>query len=126
MYLFPLLMSQLFQDTQNTKNDKSYQVIELDDKFQIKIPALGREMSDLNVEINEDIIEITAQAPQLNLPKNHKILWQEFVINDVSYHFRLPNNVKRENVNATLQAGILTIDLVKEQPQRHTVKIDIA
>jgi HSP20 family protein len=119
-------MSQLFQDTRSDKNDSSYQVIELKDEFIIKVPALGCEMSELNVEINDNTLSITAPKPQLSLPENSKVIWQEFVINKMSYQLKLPNNVLVEEIKAILKNGYLNINLPKKEPKSHTIKVDVA
>ena len=126
MYLFPLLMSQLFQDTRSDRNEVPYQVIELKDEFNIVVPALGCDMSELSVEINDNVLSITAPQPQLSLPENSKVIWQEFVMNEMNYQFKLPNNVLIDGIKAMLKNGNLNITLPKKEPKSHTIKVDVA
>ena len=126
MYLFPLMLSQLFNDTSENQRRNAYQVIDLDEEFKIKVSALGCEMTDLEVEVTDHVLTIITKAPQLDLPENAKVIWQEFILDESKLSFNLPNNVNIEDIKATLEKGQLLLTIPKVKPTKKSINIDVA
>lgn len=126
MYIFPLLMSQLFNDLPRTKTSAEYKIATLQDKYEISLPLFGREMSDVNIKVEGDTLSIEAAAPSVSAPENARVIWQELVIDDIKLSFRLPHGVNIEGVSAQLTGGMLTISIPKQAPTIRTIQIEQA
>jgi len=120
------MLSQLFHDTSVNQRREGYQVIDLDEEFKIKVPALGCKMTDLEVEVTDHILTIITKAPQLDLPDNAKVIWQEFILDNSKLSFNLPNNANVEEIKAILEKGQLILTIPKLKPSKRLVDIDIA
>jgi HSP20 family protein len=126
MYIFPLLMSQLFNDLPRAKTSAEYKVTTLQDKYEISLPLFGREMSDINIKVEGDTLTIDAAAPSVGAPENARVIWQELVIDDIKLSFRLPHGVNIEGINAQLTAGMLTVSIPKQAPSTRTILVEPA
>jgi len=127
MYIFPLLMSQLFNDLPRAKAASAeYKVSTLADKYEITLPLFGREMSDVSVRVEGDALSIEAAAPSVGAPEGARVVWQELLIDDVRLTFRLPHGVRVDGVTAQLNGGILTVSIPKQTPAVRTIQVEPA
>ena len=97
------------------------------DRFVITtdMPRIKRE--EINLNVGDDYIEISADHKESEEEKKKKYVRKEQ--SEISVHRRmsLPERVKSSDVKARLDNGVLTIDIPKEQPtpQPKSTKIEI-
>ena len=88
-----------------SENDKEY-------KVEVAAPGMGKD--DFDIELNEE--------------NNYRYLRREFSYEKYQQTLILPDDVDKENINAVVEHGVLTICLPKEQPKvepKISRKIDI-
>lgn len=102
-------------------------ILESDADFRIEVAAPGLEKSDFKVEVNKDILTISAGKEAQNV-EGVKILRREFSFLNFQRSFRLPNSVDVNGIQAGYQNGILTVTLPKRDEARvkPPVNIEIA
>ena len=97
------------------------------DKFVITADMPRIKKDEINLDVGDDYIDISAEHRESDEEKKKKYLRKEH--NEISIHRRmsLPGRVKPENVNAKLNNGILTVELPKEKPtpQPKTTKVKV-
>lgn len=96
------------------ENDKSY-------SMDVFVP--GFQKQDINIEVEKDIIKISANIEEKNEDYNRK----EFSRKSFMRSFTIPEDADMENVSADLKDGILNIIINKksEQDIKTLKKIDI-
>lgn len=97
------------------------------DKFVVTADMPRISKDEINLDVGDDSIDISAEHKESEEEKKKKYIRKEH--SEVSIHRRmsLPGRVKSSEVKAKLNNGILTVDLPKENPtpQPKTTKIDI-
>lgn len=91
-------------------------VSESDKAFSLELSVPGFNKEDIQVEIEKDILKISAKSETKNEEKdvNKKILRQEFKSSSFSRSFSIPENIDTENITASQKDGILSITLPKQ------------
>ena len=91
-------------------------VSESDKEFNIELSVPGFSKEDIKVEIEKDVLKISATSEEKKEEKDSedKILRQEFRSSSFTRSFSLPENVDIENISALQENGILRISLPKQ------------
>lgn len=94
------------------ENEKDY-------KIELAAPGMGKE--DLHVSINDDnelVIAFEKKTENGNEDKENRkkgtYLRREFSYNSFRQSFTLPDDVDRENIAASMEHGVLTVELPKK------------
>ncbi len=102
-------------------------VVEMAEAFRIELALPGLDKSDFQVNIEEDVLKITAHKSR-ELQEGENLKRHEF--GDVKYErsFQLPETIDTENIEATYENGILHITLPKleEAKEKPVRKIEVA
>ena len=97
------------------------------DKFVVTADMPRIKKEEINLDVGDDYIDISAEHKESEEEKKKKNIRKEH--SEVSIHRRMsfPGRVKSSEVKAKLNNGILTVDLPKENPtpQPKTTKINI-
>lgn len=103
-----------------TSNFPPYNIIkENDDKALIELAVSGFSIDDIEIEQEKDVIKISGKKEKRERDYIHKGIAER----SFSISFKIAENV---NVgSATIQNGILTIELNIEKPEKKTIKIDL-
>ncbi len=102
-------------------------ILEGEADFRIELAAPGLEKSDFKVEVNKDILTVSA-GKEAQSEAEVKILRREFSFLNFQRSFRLPNSVDVNGIQAAYNNGILTVTLPKRDEARvkPPVNIEIA
>ena len=113
----------MFEQSSSTACD----LVDEGDKFVVTADMPRIKKEEINLDVGDDYIDISAEHKESEEEKKKKYLRKEH--REVSIHRRmsLPGRVKSSEVKAKLNNGILTVDLPKENPtpQPKTTKISI-
>lgn len=128
----PTLFNELF-DWSNFRGDERQRlpkmnVLENDSAFIVQLCVPGMRKEDLTLSIDTDnhlVVEMSHTNAKDEESANCKYLCHEFQQVEFKQHLRLPDNVKRENISAKAENGILTITLPKisEEEKRSLAQI---
>ena len=91
----------------------SVNITERDKDFLIEVAAPGLDKKDFKVEIENDILTISAEKEEMKEEKMDGMTRKEFAFNKFCRSFRLPENSKAEKIDATYKDGILKIEIPK-------------
>ena len=108
----------------HTYNDKKANTTENEESYGILLELPGFSKEEINIEINNDIILISSDVKKTD--ENYKI--KEFSKSSFERSFHLPDDVNVDDIEATMENGILSITLnkIKElEIKTNTIKIDI-
>lgn len=88
------------------------------DRFLIELAAPGNTRTDFKVSVENDELVIALNRNEKSEEGNsEKGYWrQEFRTESFEKRFYLGDNIKRDDINAKYDAGILKVDVPKQQP----------
>ena len=100
---------------------------EVSDAFVVEMAVPGLKKSDFNINLENNILSISAELKNENEEKEEGYTRREFGYSSFKRTFTLPETVNDTKINATYNEGILNVYLpkkeeAKKQPPR-TIKI---
>lgn len=88
------------------------------DHYLVTVAAPGLEKEDFNIEIDNNIITISASAEKEHEEEKKKYSRREYSYSSFSRSFTLPSDVNADSINATYEKGILSLTLPKKEEVR--------
>ena len=101
-------------------------VYEYDDKVGIVAEIPGLDKSQLNVEVEDNVLTISGDKHGVWEEEGAKVIRRELKASSFKRNFELGEDLDGDNIKATFKNGILNIDIPKVepvQPKRTFVKI---
>ena len=89
-------------------------VKETDKEFKIELAAPGFKKEDFKVNLDNDVLSISAETKDEKKEEGEKYTRREFSYNSFSRSFQLPASANGEKINAKYEDGILKIDISKK------------
>lgn len=105
--------------------DLALDVVEKADEFVVKASIPGINPDDLDITYNNNILTIKGEVKGENEEKDARYHLQERWSGSFSRSISLPGGVKADDIQASYQAGVLTLHLPKKEelkPRRITIK----
>lgn len=97
------MMERMLKNTTPVVHKKSYYVDEKDDSFIVEIPVPGFKNEQVSVEVNGNFLVVEG--------KDSDSYWAE----DFEKKFKLPSDVNPDKIKASIQDGVLIVDLSKRK-----------
>lgn len=97
------------------RNTPAVNVTEEKDKYKIEVAAPGLKKKDFNVNLEDNILTISSEKEDKDEEKDKNYMRKEFHYSSFSRSFTLPENVKAEEINATHNDGVLTVEVPKKE-----------
>ena len=106
-------------------------VIENEDDYKVEVAAPGMTKEDFKVNITDDnylVLTVEKKNECKDEDKKKKYLRREFSYHKFEQSFALPEDVNKDEIKATANNGILTIDIpkvkvVEKQPAVKQIEI---
>ena len=93
-------------------------VVESDKDYKVEVAATGMKKEDFNIHLGENNeLVITMEQKNENKEEHKKYLRREFAYSKFQQSFVLPDNIEKEKISASVNDGILTIELPKQAPE---------
>jgi HSP20 family protein len=105
------------------QNDTKVNISEDENSYGISLALPGYNKEDLNIELNDGLITISSKSEKSNEEKTDKYIRKEFTKSSFEKSFHLPEDVNDDNVEASMENGVLTITLNKIKVLDDTTKI---
>jgi len=90
-------------------------ILESDELFRIEVAAPGIAREDLNINLENDILTISSEQNEEKVANDRRYMRREFSYNAFKRSFKLTETIDAENIRASYEAGILTIELPKKE-----------
>lgn len=97
------------------KSMPAVNVVENDQNYVMEVAAPGMKKEDFNIEVKEGMIVISAVNKREEEKKDDNFTRREFSYSRFTRSFRLPENVKADEIAANYEDGILKLDLPKKE-----------
>lgn len=109
-----------------TKTAPAINVYEHLGYLEIQVAAPGLKKEDFHLQIEQDVLTISANANVKELPEDVKTKRNEFNYSTFKRTFRLNDKFDYQGIKARYEQGVLNITIPeKEQEPRTTIKVDI-
>ena len=114
------------------KNDEALVVLpntniyEQDENIVLSIEIPGADKDSLDVNLEGNILMISAKKKKEEIPRQYQTLFQERQIVEYRRTFEINAEIDKENIDAEYENGILKITLFrveKTQPKRIEIKV---
>ena len=99
-------------------------IYENDDAIVVKAELPGVDKKDISVDLNGDTLTLKGQRSTEKEVKEDKYYRKERVYGSFERHFKLPENINLEKINADFKDGLLKIEIPKPEetkPKQITV-----
>ena len=100
-------------------------IIESDQEFKVEVAAPGLDKEHFKVNVEKNILEISAEKKDESETKNKKYLRREFRYSEFRRTFSLPSYVEAEKIKATHKDGVLMVEIPKREEEKVNPKKQI-
>ncbi len=100
-------------------------VWEEEDQIIVRAPIAGVDNDDLEIIIEGDVLKIKGERANEVEIEEDKYLLKECYWGSFTREISLPESIKKEEVKASVEEGILTINLPKKESDTEGQKIEI-
>ncbi len=97
-------------------------IIESDDRYFIRADVPGVEIKDIDISVSGEVLTISGQKKEEMNVKEGSYRHLERSYGSFSRSFTLPENVDRENIEASCRNGVLELTLKKAGEPRPSAK----
>ena len=130
----PTVFNDLFYSDLMPKANQTAPAInvkESDKAYTVELAAPGMKKEDFNVHINDEgnlVVKMESKQETKEEDKNTRYLRREFSYSKYEQTLILPDDVKKEDISAKVDNGVLTVELPKvvEEKVKLSRQIDIA
>jgi HSP20 family protein len=98
-----------------TSSTPAVNIIEGKDDFKIEVAAPGLSKEDFRINLDNDLLTISANKEVKNEEQNETYTRREFSYSSFCRSFTLPETVDGEKISASQKEGILTIHVPKKE-----------
>ncbi len=93
----------------------SVNIKEKPDSFEVEVAAPGFEKDEFNIELNNNVLNISSEKKIENEQKGEQYTKREFNYQSFSRSFTLPDTVESDKISAEYNNGILLINIPKKE-----------
>jgi HSP20 family protein len=108
-----------------TRNIPSANIKETKKDYSIELAAPGLEKGDFKIDIDNDVLSISAEKKHETKEENEKFTRHEFEYNAFNRSFRLPDSVNIDKVDAKYENGLLHLTIPKRSESISSLKKEI-
>lgn len=102
------------------------EIKECEEGYKIDVELTGVKKEDIDVQLGEDFVSITADSKFEKTEEKDKIKYTEFRYGKFSRQIPLEHKINKDSAECEFKDGVLKIKVKKEtQPQEETKKLEI-
>jgi HSP20 family protein len=115
-----------FRSQENRANMPSVNIIETEEGFSLELAAPGLKKEDFKINLDNNILSISAETQNESEEKTEKMIRKEFCYNSFRRSFSLPKAIDLEKIKADYKDGILSVGLPKREEAKVAINREIA
>jgi len=100
---------------------------DLNDHYEVSLEVPGYDKNDIRIELQKNILTIKSEKEETREESNEDgtYIYKERTYHNFCRSLRLPDNIKEDEIKATMQNGVLTIKIPKVEPEpKKTIEIN--
>ena len=99
----------------------SFNINEYEKSYNIIADLPGLKKKEININIDDDVIIISGTR-KIDNDSNNRLYCKEIQYGEFERRFYLPDNINKDNINASLKNGVLNIEIQKTKPIDNKLK----
>ena len=99
-------------------NIPAVNIAEHKDEYRLSLAAPGMKKSDFKIDIDGNMLTISAELEEKKEEKKEKYTREEFNYSSFSRSFTLPEEVQKEKIEAVYEDGVLKLYLPKKEESK--------
>ena len=104
-----------FNHVASNSTSPAVNIVEEDKAFRIDVAVPGMSKKEINIDLENEVLTISSENKDHNEEKSRNYMRREFGYNTFNRSFKLPETIDLENIKASHEAGVLTIELPKKK-----------
>lgn len=100
-------------------------IVKNEEGYYLEIAAPGLRKEDFKIDINENVLSISAERSSENEQEKTNYKSREFNYSSFKRSFTLPEHTDLENISAEYEHGILTMSLPVKEEAKKTLQIAV-
>jgi HSP20 family protein len=104
-----------FMEKDFFKSMPAANIIEDPNQFKVELAVPGMSKQDFHINVENDVLTITAAKKEEKEEKNEKFTRKEFYYGSFERSFTLPNSVASEKIEGKYENGILKLLIPKKE-----------
>lgn len=127
----PFYMPNFFENdffpvlTNRTSAMPAVNIREDEKNYFLDLAIPGMDKKDLKIDINEDVLTISSETKNETEESRDGYKRKEFSYSSFCRSFYIPENVEREQIEATYKDGILSVALPKQKEEKTKITREI-
>jgi len=127
----PFSMANLFDDdffpvvSGRTSSMPAVNIREDEKNYVLDLAIPGMDKKDMKIDINEDVLTISSETKNENEENRDGYKRKEFSYSSFCRSFYIPENVKRDEIEANYKDGILSVSLPKQKEDKNIISREI-
>ena len=127
----PFYMPNIFDNdffpvlTNRTSSMPAVNIREDEKNYFLDLAIPGMDKKDLKIDINEDVLTISSETKNETEESRDGYKRKEFSYSTFCRSFYIPENVEREQIEATYKDGILSVALPKQKEEKTKITREI-
>lgn len=93
----------------------SVNIVDGEDEYRIEVAAPGLDKNDFNVNVDNNVLEISSEKEVKNEDKDENYVRREFSYSSFSRSFTLPEGTDADKIKATHKDGVLQVSIPKTE-----------
>ena len=90
-------------------------VVEEDNEYRIDVAVPGLSKEDFRIDLENEVLTVSSVQKEKKEETKQTYMRKEFSYNSFKRSFQLPDTIDTDNIKASQNAGILTIQLPKKE-----------
>ncbi len=115
-----------FRQQPNRGSSPSVNIHETDEGFLLQLAAPGLKKDDIKVNLDNNVLTLSAELKSENEEKNEKLIRCEFSYSSFSRSFSLPKSADLDKISADYKDGILNVNVPKREESKVAVNRQIS
>lgn len=109
------LFNEFFNNSYSPALSPSANIRETDNAYSIDLAIPGFTKDNFKIEVRDRVLEISSVTESENEEKKENYIRKEFSYSSFSRSFRLPRTVEADQISATYENGVLSLELPKKE-----------
>jgi HSP20 family protein len=127
----PSIFDAFFNEAENNQNSEiftkpEFNVFETDKEFVVEAAVPGLEKKDFNIEVNDNILQISSEKEAKEESKDQKYYYRGFSYGSFKKSYSLPENVNKDEILANYENGILKVMIPKDKEAKISRQVKIS
>lgn len=115
-------ISQFMGQDELKRSMPSVNIVEREGHFELHLLAPGYVKEDLKIQVENDVLTISAEKKTEELSGNERYTRREFALQAFSRSFRMPEKVNIDGLQASYVNGVLTVSIPKAEEAKPKVR----